>query len=228
MNNQVKKMFAEKFNKEENLQKIMQKVKPKKLNILKYAFMPICLIILGIIFINKPAKKSYKQSVLSNSVYINEIKMSDTLADLDIKTVVYKDNIINDYTNNLDKKYSFIDKIKLPNDINFTSISLVYVKENKEDKTYDKLHDYILKYENNTLNKNIIIAFNEGETKPLRDYYIKNDNLKVSKIKDTDLYIGKQNNMYIVTFTYQEKNFDIETINIEEKELLELLNSIIN
>ena len=73
--------------------------------------------------------------------------------------------------------------------------------------------------------RNITIAFSEID-KPLRDYYIDNQELK-SKIGDVELEISQYKNMYIVTFSYNNLNFDIETNGITEDELVELLVSII-
>ena len=70
----------------------------------------------------------------------------------------------------------------------------------------------------------ITIAYSESNT-PIRDYFI--DDGKSSIIKNTNLVISKYNTMYIVTFKYNDIYFDIETSNIEENELIDLLESII-
>ena len=72
----------------------------------------------------------------------------------------------------------------------------------------------------------IKIAFSEIEA-PIRDYFI-GDGDKISKIGNVELKVSQWENMYIVTFEYNDIYFDIETTGITESQLVDLLKSIID
>ena len=72
---------------------------------------------------------------------------------------------------------------------------------------------------------NIKIAFSKIEP-PIRDYFIQGGD-KISKIGDVELKISRWKEMYITTFEYKDTYFDIETTGITEKQLVDLLVSII-
>ena len=102
----------------------------------------------------------------------------------------------------------------------------IYTRNSIEEPVYDVLHDYVFDYHTeDNITRNITIAFSEID-EPLRDYYIDNHELK-SKIGDVEMEISQYENMYIVTFSYNNLNFDIEANGITEDELVELLVSII-
>lgn len=147
---------------------------------------------------------------------INKLKeMAMTSLDADVKTITME---------SLPEKFQFMKTITLPAEYQLDSSYNVYIRSDRDVAKYDVLHDYVFNYRKDSIN-NIIIAFSELE-QPIRDYYIDEGN-KVSKIGNTELIISKCNQMYIVTFKYNGVYFDIETTGITEKELIEMLQSII-
>ena len=160
--------------------------------------------------------KQNKEESLEIKLNINEIEeMLATSLDADVKTI----EIVK-----LPEKFEFIKNIKIPEEYKIESSYNIYTKSDINKSEYDVLHDYVLNYRKDSMNK-IIIAFSEIE-KPLRDYDIDVGD-KVSKIGDIEFIISQYKDMYIVTFTFKDIYFDIETTGITENELVEILQSII-
>ncbi len=148
---------------------------------------------------------------------INKIKdMSMTSLDADVKTIELE---------NLPEEFTFIENLQIPEEYNFENGYTVYTRENTDTAEYNILHDYVLNYRKDDLN-DIKIAFSEIEA-PIRDYFI-GDGDKISKIGNVELKVSQWENMYIVTFEYNDIFFDIETTGITESQLVDLLKSIID
>lgn len=124
----------------------------------------------------------------------------------------------------LPEKFDFIKNTNIPDQYKLESSYNVYTRKDINVEEYDVLHDYVFKYRKDSINK-IVIAFSEID-KPLRDYFIDSSD-KVSMIGDIEFIISKYKEMYMVTFSYENINFDIETVGITEEELVNLLQSII-
>lgn len=124
----------------------------------------------------------------------------------------------------LPEKFDFIKNTNIPDQYKLESSYNVYTRKDINVEEYDVLHDYVFKYRKDSINK-IVIAFSEID-KPLRDYFIDSSD-KVSMIGDIEFIISKYKEMYMVTFSYENINFDIETVGITEDELVNLLQSII-
>ena len=149
-------------------------------------------------------------------ININKLKeLAMTSLDADVQTITME---------SLPEKFTFMKKIVLPAEYQLEGSYNIYVRSDREVAKYDVLHDYVFNYRKNSTNS-ITIAFSELE-QPLRDYYIDKAD-KVSKIGDVELIISQWKQMYIVTFEYKGIYFDIETTGITEKELVEMLQSII-
>lgn len=117
------------------------------------------------------------------------------------------------------------DGITLPKDLTKENGDAIYTK-NSETGDYTDLNSYAYEYSNNSDKRKIRLAFSETE-KPLRDYYFDTQNNKKSYINNYELVIYKHNDNYYTEFTYKGYNFDIETTDITEKELISLLKSIL-
>ena len=158
-----------------------------------------------------------KEESLVVELNINKLKVME-MADLDadIKTIDI---------DKLPEEFKFMENLLIPEGYEFENIHTVYTRENINIEEYNILHDYILNYRKDDLN-NIKIAFSKVE-KPLRDYFIQ-DGDKISKIGDVELKISQGEEMYIVTFEYEDIYFDIETTGITENQLVDLLESLIN
>lgn len=119
-----------------------------------------------------------------------------------------------DFTNKIPEKFMYC---------NFYTISTRGYKDNNLSNEYHK-HDYVFEYRKDNDGEIIIALCKEEE--PLRDYFFEFKGKK-SQIGNTDLEISQYNNKYMATFKFDNVYYDIETTNITENELLELLQSIL-
>lgn len=127
----------------------------------------------------------------------------------------------------LPEEFSFIKNIKIPEDYKLNdNYYNIYVKSNMNVAEYDKLHDYVFRYEKDNTN-DIKIAFSKVE-EPIRDYGIE-ENGKKSIVAGVDMiiYHSQKYKMYMAEFKCNDIYFDIETNDITENELVELLESIV-
>lgn len=129
-------------------------------------------------------------------------------------------------------QYKFLDDLKIPSDLNIKSTMAILInhevkKYKNEDfnKKYDTLNNYTTIYHNEIDSRNIELKFSDKYV-PLRDYFFEGTPKK-SIINNTQLEIFQYENMYLAMFKYNDINFDIETTDITESELIELLKSII-
>lgn len=158
-----------------------------------------------------------KEESLVVELNINKLKVMEMASlDADIKTIDIDE---------LPEEFKFMENLLIPEGYEFENIHTVYTRENINIEEYNILHDYILNYKKDDLN-NIKIAFSKVE-QPLRDYFIQEGD-KISKIGDVELKISQGEEMYIVTFEYEDIYFDIETTGITENQLVDLLESLIN
>lgn len=201
----------------------------KKINgIWKLSFAPICLIVLisGVILLNKGHET---ETLLNNKLYvdeknnvilnINEIndKVGMARVDADVKIVTNNDiNFPLPYKDGL---------VNIPKDLNKTYKYIFYFRENKESQEYNVLGNYELIYSNDN-DRSINVKYSK-DNKPVRDYYFSDEGSKITTINDVELKIYKYENIYFTEFNFDDYNFDIETSNITEQELSNLLLSII-
>lgn len=230
--NTFKELYSNKINKDKNYQMTIKKIENsyRKKSILKKVLVPVTslIIIFGLIYLNinensDILKTNDKVNTSSKDfdIYINDVDNYNNSfsLDLDIQMIEvnYKDIVHS-------PSYSFLIHINIPNDLENKSYYAIYTKENK-DGDYTLLHNYKFIYQNENNDREVIISFSD-KYEPLRDYII-DDAGNSSKINNTEVIIYQNDNTYIVTFIYNNINFDIETRNITEKELLGLLLSIL-
>lgn len=199
----------------------------KKSNVWKWSLVPICLVIVisGILLINdnKELKSNISEPNIETkdniSIYINDIsKISQGVLrfDADVKITNIK-NIPN---------FKEIDNLKIPSDFDNQEVHEIYIKSDGNDSEYNVLQSYVINYSNTKNDRYIRVSFAK-ENKPIRDYYFSEEGSKISKINNIELKIFKYDELYFTEFNYKGINFDIETTNITEQELTELLLSII-
>ncbi len=219
------------FNKVNNYNKIIKKIegvnmKDKKI-VWKISLIPICLaIILGnILFINYKndenkslnSKTSYSDSKENIEIYINNIdKLGATLIDADEKVVNEEENSI---------WISILSNIVIPEQLEKKESYMLYTRKDKE-SPYDILNSYVYNYYNEETLSSIRISFS-NKNKPLRDYHFSEEGAKETTINNVKMKIFKYENIYFTEFNYKDYNFDIETTNITQDELINLLKSII-
>lgn len=229
-NRNIKKMFEKEFDIGLMKQKILNQERKRNMNlktIYKWALVPICLVAIlsGLLLFNN--NKELKPTIYEPNIetkenvnmYINDISnlSQGTLRiDADVQ-------IINDFHLPYFKE---IENIIVPNDLDKQNAYAIYTKLDKDSKEYNVLQSYVFHYSNTESNKDIRLAFSK-ENKPVRDYYFTEEGSKISKINDIELKIFKYEELYFTEFNYKGINFDIETTNINEQELTNLLVSII-
>lgn len=193
----------------------------------KISLIPICLaIILGnILFINYKndenkslnSKDSYSDSKEKIEIYINNIdKLGATLIDADVKVVNEEENSI---------WISIVSNIVIPEQLEKKESYMLYTRKDKE-SPYDILNSYVYNYYNEETLSSIRISFS-NKNKPLRDYHFSEEGAKETTINNVKMKIFKYENIYFTEFNYKDYNFDIETTNITQDELINLLKSII-
>lgn len=219
----------------------MKKIKNKKIfySILSTAAMfMICMVVIAGNKINVGEKenssivaKQDKQQgedlrleKLKTELNINEIDEDSfglTNVDADIQSMEISE---------LPEELNFMKNIKLPEGYKLENSYNIYVRTNRNIAKYDKLHDYVFYYRKNIddeIGNDIRVAFSRLE-EPIRDYGI-SENDKKSTIAGVEMsiYHSKEYKMYMVGFKYNDIYFDIETNDITENELVELLESIV-
>lgn len=199
------------------------KIMKRKNNIWKLSIIPICIVL--IICVSLLSNKFFNKRVLiesnnnlDNNININNIDGEVSTLDIDIKTVdgnyfaipiPYKENATIIYPKDLSKYKSYI----------------IFTRENKESNEYNILNSYILDYINDN-DRMIRVAYSK-DNKPIRDYYFNEKESKTTIINDIELQIYQYKSNYYVAFYYNDYNFDIETLNITEEELINFLQSIL-
>lgn len=238
----MKEIFSEKINQDRIYQKVllnikeegsMKKVRSKKII---YGLSSACAVFIlgfGIIlgantFKNTNIQNNYEKvdlgqdkqngkGSLNINLKINKIgEIGATRLDADIKTIS---------ADKLPDEFKFMKNVVIPQEFKLIDMYNIYVRSNQDIKKYDLLRDYVFEYKKDEEN-DIRVALS-AVAEPIRDYYL-GDNDKISKIGEIELRISQYKKMYMATFKIKNIYFDVETNGITEKELVELLKSIIN
>ena len=228
----LKRAIEQDINPKDYYKEIIKKIEKedkmkKEKNLLKWSFVPICLvaIISGVLLINNNKQlkpniyKPNTETKANVNLYINDVsKMTQGMLrlDADIKTT------------SIDSFPYFkeIADIKIPSDFSEQESYEIYIKPDRDSKDYNILQSYEINYSNEKNDRNIRISFSK-ENKPIRDYQFSEEGSRMSNINDLELKIFKYNELYFTEFNYKGINFDIETSKITEQELTDLLLSII-
>lgn len=184
-------------------------------NIRIWILIPVCLlIVIGIGYLKYHNDNEFKDV---NKFNINDINGNKSeLVKLDVDAKIVESNEINTPFNDL----------VVPNDLIDVNYYIMYVRSNKDSKEYNVVNNIEVVYSSNS-NRMINISYSK-DYKPLRDYYFNEGSSKISNINNVELKIYKYKNTYFTEFTFNNYNYDIETNNISENELKNLLISIIN
>ncbi len=244
-NKNIQEMFKKEFDVEIMKQRILDKERKENMkskNIFKLVFAPICLvaIISGILLLNsnKELKSNIheqnietKDNVELNIYDVNQISQGALKFGDEVRTDSYNEKIPKNIWEKIMGEFKIINGIsyedftnRIPKNfvqLNFYTISLKGYKDANNDY---RTHDYVFEYQTDNSGK-VYIALCKDE-KPLRDYSVVFKGKK-SKIGNTELEISQYNNQYLVTFEFENVNYDIETTNITKQELTDLLTSII-
>lgn len=240
INKALKDYTEEKFDKDKNYEKILQKIDNKKITyntILKYSITTICLVFVIAVgakinskyFMTKRAEEipNQAQIVQDDIIKINNTVFQVNSLDIDAK-FVEKD---------LKKEFDFIKDIYIPDYCmeNYRQ-GEIYVRENIEDDDYSKLYQYSITYytrggqyiEDSCIN----IEFSKNEI--LHCLYYNMEEVEESIINNVPVKIfayKKQNDESKIggyaSFKYNDYNFDIEVNMITLEDFIKLVKSII-
>ena len=227
--NNLKYTIQKNFDKEKNYNIILSKIerrdnmKVKLSYVLGSSFVAIALLV-GIVAYNVPKNDNEivtpptVQGVLE--ININKAKMqSMAKLDADIQEAVVDKEI--------NKSFPFVQKeLNAPKDLkNYGVNRVLMTRKDLSDKDYSVAHDYIWDYSNEAQDRTIRIAFSKVG-KPLRDYHLSSEE-KISKIEGAEVIITQYEKLYLAEFKLNDVYFDIETAGITQKELVDLLVSLI-
>lgn len=213
------------FSKENNYNKIINRIERKRLKLWKLAPIAACLVLIftSLSFINND-KKILQNNNNSNTTILNINNLESISAnkiDADIRSLILHDGAESTVEVNL------LDMtLTIPSHLNKFNSYAIYTRENKKSE-YNILNSYVYLYSDKSNDKCIRISFSK-DTKPLRDYHFSTEGSKDTIINNTRLKIFQYENLYFTEFYYKDYNFDIETDGITENELSNLLISIIN
>lgn len=227
--NNLKDTIQKNFDQEKNYNIILSKMerrdnmKVKLSYVLASSFIAITLLV-GIVAYNMPKNDNEivtpptVQGVLE--ININKAKMqSMAKLDADIQEAVVDKEI--------NKSFPFVQKeLNAPKDLkNYGVNRVLMTRKDLSDKDYSVAHDYIWDYSNEAQDRTIRIAFSKVG-KPLRDYHLSSEE-KISKIEGAEVIITQYEKLYLAEFKLNDVYFDIETAGITQKELVDLLVSLI-
>lgn len=216
----------------EETEQIKHKFKTEIINTnnLKYVLVPVCIFVLTIVgykgLKNNNFKNNIRNSHIENGIEegLTKIININKAEDLAISSLDADMKIVN---NVMIPYFEFLAGLAIPEDFdNKEDMRAIYTRSGVNPNNYDTLNNYEFHYRNTLNNREIILSFSD-KYEPLRGYYIENKG-KASKIGNIELIITQYKDMYIVKFKAKDINFDIETTDITEQELIALLESVIN
>ena len=221
-----KEIYSSKINKNKNYQEILKKIENQ--NQRNFSWKKILIPVTGILLV-------------FTLIYINTDKKTNTLKDTSTKkdfntytsSGQNENNVLSEdikiekketKENTIIKKYNYIKEIVIPTDLEEKEYQEIYLKETNSKKN-SIINNYQIKYHDIAKERTIILSFSDKYI-PLRTYYFF-DNEKKYNINKKEITIYQREYKYLTTFKYNNINFDIETNNINEEELLNLIKSII-
>ena len=240
INRALKDYTEEKFDKDKNYDKILQKVDNQKFKyntILKYSITTICLVFVIAVgakinskyFMTKRAEEIPNQAEIAQDdiIKINNTAIQLEALDIDAK-FVEKD---------LKKEFDFMKNIYIPDYCmeNYRQ-GEIYVRENIEDDAYSKLYQYSVSYYTSggeyKEDSGINIEFSKNEI--LHCLYYNMEEVEESIINNVPVKIfaheEKQDKSKIggyASFKYNDYNFDIEVNMITLEDFIKVIRSII-
>lgn len=220
-----KEIYSSKINKEQNYYKILKKIENQNQKNFswKKTLIPVTgiLLIIILIHINTDKKNNTFEDTINNKDYNTYTSNTESQKNSFTNDIVIKKIEVEE--KDIKKIYSYLKKIIIPTDLKEKEYKGIYLKENNENKI-SILNNYEIKYQNKENSRTIILSFSDKYI-PLREYYF-NDVEKKYNINNNEIIIYQNKHKYLTIFNYNNINFDIETNNINEEELLNLIKSI--
>lgn len=224
-----KELYSKKINKDYNYQEILKKIenKNKKINIIKHMLIPatsMFLVSLLIIININEKKSSLTEDIFSDEINNNN-NQSFTNEGVEENNINTSSNqVINDINYEKISKYNFVKELNIPNDLNDKKYQEVYIKD-EYSKDYNLKNHYQIYYQNTDDNRIINLTFSDNYK--LINNYSDNEFKRKTLINNQEIIVYEDNQTYVTSFNCNDIYFYIETINITEKEFINLLKSII-
>lgn len=183
-----------------------------------------------------PDKNTHQSPSGSNvELVVNQLDAPPSMVDVDVELTHY-DKIPYDVWKLVEEDFytfaniSYDDFVALiPEEYRmnmaFYSLATKGYKDSEQDDEY-RLHDYVFDCQSDD-GVQVTIALCNFEA-PIRDCFISDENPEVSNVNGTPVIIYGYDNMYMVNFSYEGINYDIETKDMELDQLQELLVNIIS
>ncbi len=224
MNEKLKNELDKKFDKDKNYNAIMQKV--RKENKIKFVIVPTFVLVFVLIVIFSINLRQYK-IVISNDIENQKIGEIFNLNLLDNNSISFYslNNIDKTSKQDLDynKKFYVPDGFKLKEYYNINTYDNLATGSLESD---DKVNEYNEVYSFENGDRNIKITYSQ-KGMLLTDYNINSKKNEATIINNNEVYVYKYNDIYIATFEFDDKDYSIYANKIDEKELLNILLSII-
>lgn len=239
----MKKTIIKDFDKRNNYETIINKIEDNHDNkkYLKFVLVPmILLVFVSVLVLNNHdnnLNRTFKDGNNVNTTSIGQdgddydginINQSADIIINELKEYKVKQDGSSNYLNNINIPYFDVLKdIKIPEDFDVLADGRgVCISKNNKDKDYGKINNYEFWFMNSKNNRRIVIAISDKNI-PYRDFQINDSNAKKSIVNGVEVKIFKNENTYVSMFNYKGYNIDIETSEINEKEHISLLSSII-
>lgn len=226
-----KQFFHQKFNQDENYQAIIKRINKKQALFskpTKIALATAFVLLIAVIPLyngNTPVNQASPQSRIMNSIHINEIAESIkpyTISDWDYN-LLEGTKLENE---NLESKYYFLSQLKIPLK-NTNKFSISYYNNDND------LVEYSLLLTDDG-NRAIRLVFNTKDDHTIMPRNCINISYEYEKAQTSmianlpvKILYNPLANRYDVNFRYKDITFDLETTNLSEIELIELITSII-
>ena len=185
---------------------------------------------------DNPDNNTHQPSSGSNvELVVNQLEAPPFMVDVDVKLTHY-DKIPYDVWKLVEENFytfanisynDFVSRIPEAYRMNmaFYSLATKGYKDSEQDDAY-KLHDYVLDCQSDD-GVQVMIALCNFEA-PIRDCFISDENPEVSNVNGTPVTIYGYDNMYMVSFSYEGINYDIETKDMGLDQLQALLANIVS
>ncbi len=238
--NKLVKSINKDFDKNNNYNSIIGKIQcsDNKKSFIKYATIPmIFIIVISLALLNNKNNnplKNQKNIETSTSRDGNNYNGLNTYSSSNI--IINEINELAINSNDFDGKiqnevyipyFEFLSNLKVPTDFdNKEDMRIMWVKSNPSSNEYDVLNHYQFHLKNTKSNREFIISFS-NKYKIFRCVNLFANDYPKSVINGVNVLIVKGSNYYVSVFSYKGYNFDVEGIDVTEKEFINLLESLI-
>lgn len=218
-----KEMYDEKFDKEENYEKIIASLSDpskKRRWVVMWPLVPVALLLIvtGAVFwklkCSVLAPREYEYCLDKCTININQVEMNSPMK-VSSGSGSVKDE--------LDLAHYDLLELEIPDDLtDFEDVNVLYtpLEEAQVEDNGQEVYELVYKSDN----RSIIVTFSESEI-PVREYYSKEN--KTSMIDGIEMTLYNFKNDYVAIFSKDGINYEIETTDITKKEFLKLLKSMV-